>query len=641
MDKRKKEIPEVFMIEMREFQEQEAKDRRRHEQEENEERRKQRFEKEEEKLRELLRPNDSLHHGKAFCFRNTRISVLTRLLSWAQGDSFPELACLFWLFGVAGCGKSAVAASISQALKEAGRLAGSFFCKRDEEDRRNPVRLFGHIAYYLARIHPPFRQALLQSIEDPDLFVTKDLGTYFDYVLKSPLLKSKDETVAQPYTFVIDALDECDDSAAVARYLAQAFADVSWVKLIVTSRAQPHIRRAFADVSTQHDLYADDAREDIRIFFRKRLERAVSERELSRDDADCLLAREGPFINKADGLFIWIYTVIALIISAEWAREKLVDDILSQTSPAGVAEKMTAMYLTVLECACASDRSGKIEEIIRLIVGLLLVTASNRPLPISGLYAYIPPYLRRGSKLQEFAALVMKLSPVLKFTLIADGFAAGPDTQSPIAAPHRFLVQAYHATLLDFSGKKFIKCTGANSGEANQLFVRNKFWEDPVRLNRNMAMACLGIMARGTWSTECSFGEHSGLKFNICDLETSYRPNSEVPDLQVRIARKISSELLYSSLYWMKHLLNSSIDVGALESDAVCDWDVAKLPDMLSDLLETERSLFWLEVLSLNGNLAAAREILLNVLSQSKSPVSIYSMVPRLTLTGLDRFFGV
>ena len=85
-----------------------------------------RLKEEEEKLKRLLCANDSLHHGKALCFHDTRVRVLQMLERWAL-DNAPDAARLFWLFGVAGCGKSAVAASIAQDLDDAGRLTGSFF----------------------------------------------------------------------------------------------------------------------------------------------------------------------------------------------------------------------------------------------------------------------------------------------------------------------------------------------------------------------------------------------------------------------------------------------------------------------------------------------------------------------------------
>ena len=68
-----------------------------------------------------------------------------------------------------------------------------------------------------------------------------------------------------------------------------------------------------------------------------------------------------------------------------------------------------------------------------------------------------------------------------------------------------------------------------------------------------------------------------GLRFNICELESSHKLNSEVKDLKERIECAISPELLYSSLHWMEYLKKSSIDGDTLESDAEYDVDVNKV----------------------------------------------------------------
>ena len=76
--------------------------------------------------------------------------------------------------------------------------------------------------------------------------------------------------------------------------------------------------------------------------------------------------------------------------------------------------------------------------------------------------------------------------------------------------------------------------------------------------------------------------------------------------MKKRVTLNIPVELLYSALYWMGHLLESSVEEGALESGVDCECSSARLPRMLSKFLETEYSLFWLEVLSVTGNVGHA-----------------------------------
>ena len=139
----KENIRDAFLIEIREAQSKrnvEEDQRRDHkERAKAEERTKQEEAEDEATLRQLLSSNDSLHHDKSTCIPGTRASILSELAAWAK-EASPDLNRLFWLYGVAGCGKSAVAASISKDLDDAGRLTGSFFCKREEEERRDHRR---------------------------------------------------------------------------------------------------------------------------------------------------------------------------------------------------------------------------------------------------------------------------------------------------------------------------------------------------------------------------------------------------------------------------------------------------------------------------------------------------------------------
>ncbi|KIK27129.1 hypothetical protein PISMIDRAFT_66777, partial [Pisolithus microcarpus 441] len=82
------------------------------------------------------------------------------------------------------------------------------------------------------------------------------------------------------------------------------------------------------------------------------------------------------------------------------------------------------------------------------------------------------------------------------------------------------------------------------------------------------------------------------LRFNICGLESSYLSNSQVPDLPERIKKNISPHLSYSCKFWAKHLEVSKFDLSIAASVQV--------------MMESERVLFWLEVLSLIGALGGA-----------------------------------
>ena len=91
----------------------------------------------------------------------------------------------------------------------------------------------------------------------------------------------------------------------------------------------------------------------------------------------------------------------------------------------------------------------------------------------------------------------------------------------------------------------------------------------------------------------------TGLRFNICGLETSYVSNSKVADLEKRVEENIPPHLLYACQFWAIHL-----------KDARFDAELAKL---VGWLVTGEQMLFWLEVLGVSKLIREAYWALISV----------------------------
>lgn len=76
------------------------------------------------------------------------------------------------------------------------------------------------------------------------------------------------------------------------------------------------------------------------------------------------------------------------------------------------------------------------------------------------------------------------------------------------------------------------------------------------------------------------------LRFNICGLEDSFRMNKDVPNLPALISKHITEALQYAAVFWFSHLEQSN--VGA-----------SKSAGKVFALLNSEKGLFWIEVLTL------------------------------------------
>jgi hypothetical protein len=88
------------------------------------------------------------------------------------------------------------------------------------------------------------------------------------------------------------------------------------------------------------------------------------------------------------------------------------------------------------------------------------------------------------------------------------------------------------------------------------------------------------------------------LRFNICDLRSSFVFDRDVVDLEDRVKKNISAGLFYACRYWGEHLPLATL------SDGLHD----KLAEFLAD-----RLLFWMEVLNLRKCIRASISILVQV----------------------------
>ncbi|KIK34723.1 hypothetical protein CY34DRAFT_17519 [Suillus luteus UH-Slu-Lm8-n1] len=125
-------------------------------------------------------------------------------------------------------------------------------------------------------------------------------------------------------------------------------------------------------------------------------------------------------------------------------------------------------------------------------------------------------------------------------------------------------IRPLHASFRDFLTDQ------SHSGE---------FFVDVLKVQRDLAFASLRVM------------QHE-LFFNICDLKSSYLPNSEDPGLQERVNRCISPQLSYACRFWPAHVQATRFD--------------PELAKEMSSFFDNQRLFFWLEVLGLINALSGA-----------------------------------
>ncbi|KAF5318497.1 hypothetical protein D9619_011037 [Psilocybe cf. subviscida] len=187
------------------------------------------------------------------CHQHTRTNVLDHLERWAQGICH-EGAPIFWLHGGAGAGKSAVMQTLAERCVAQRLALGSFFFSRSDPARNTAEVLIPTLAYQLGQRFPASMDVLGPIIHQDPLIFKKSLQVQVLTLLVCPLQHLVELGVISnapqaPRIFLIDGLDECDDTIQ-QQAIVQAVAAVCHehripVKFLIASRPELAISSSF------------------------------------------------------------------------------------------------------------------------------------------------------------------------------------------------------------------------------------------------------------------------------------------------------------------------------------------------------------------------------------------------------------
>jgi hypothetical protein len=147
-------------------------------------------------------------------------------------------------------------------------------------------------------------------------------------------------------------------------------------------------------------------------------------------------------------------------------------------------------------------------------------------------------------------------------------------------------------SVLKFAVDSLVSVLYTDNKQGDVVRVYHPSFTDYITTPARSGRFCVDLQQQETMMTKCCLQAMiSGLKFNICGLETSYKRNRDVPDLDARVNRAINTCLRYSCLYWTTHLAKSKKGGNTL---------------LVNDFLAGPTILFWIEALSLMGRLDRA-----------------------------------
>ncbi len=470
------------------------------------------------------------------------MAFLDFIVNWVDN---PNSERSLVLFGLAGTGKSSIAHEIARRFDKLHRLTSSIIFFRKEQSKREAYHLFTTLARDLSDRYPSFKVALGEVIKDnTSLRVgTRDYPTLFQSLILEPL---KDLHIVGPILVVIDALDESGDVTVgngLHKFLAKNISRLpSNFRVLITSRPEDGIESAFVGAPSVRIKYMDDlelatrTHDDILTFVRTML--------LPSDELNIYCAA---LAAMAEGLFQWAAVACGYILkppsSFGFSRKKCIGHLLRLTADHHRQDPLDKLYKEVLEGYLIGQEA---RFLFRSVVGQLIT--AFEPLSIRSLTTLRSHTFNDDDDDDSVVEMLRHLGSLLSGVNSSD---------------QNLPVVPLHTSFRDFLTNE------EKSGD---------FYIDLSHSHRRSACSCLDLVLHD-------------LKFNICNLESSYLANSDVHDLKSRIAKYITPALLYACRYWDDHLKHLEF-----ETD---------LFDKLRAFFD-RNFLFWLEVLSLTSNVRLA-----------------------------------
>ncbi|KAH8834142.1 WD40 repeat-like protein [Flagelloscypha sp. PMI_526] len=452
------------------------------------------------------------------CTENTAVIILREIESWARRADHPLQSSLCWVYGLAGTGKTTIMQTICGTLESAGLLASSYFCSI-QLDSQESKRIIPTIAQHIASCSPMFLENLtLQLREHPDT-VFANLSIQFRDLLSTPW-QTADE---RQFVVAIDALDECDRSEEVLQLLLDAVESnqLPGIKFLVTSRPNRKLlervlRLQYGPRVALHEVSKEERDSDIERFLEEQFRG-----QLDPEHIHSLAVR-------ADGLFIFAATLAKFLAPSEdfsqTERLELLETILIPVHQ-GEQIGLDALYTHILQDAFSSG-IGPVasEKRLRILQAIACTAVATSARVVADLL---------DVKVYDVMRVIKSLHSVL----------FSPSPNKPIYVIHA-------------SFQQFV--TSRTEGPFECI---------PSAIDAKLAQSCLALMS-------------AKLKFNICNIESSFTPDSELPPAINTIGESLAEE------------------------DAQKD-----LQRCVEDVL-AEKGLFWMETMSLLGSARSCRDIL-------------------------------
>jgi len=471
-------------------------------------------------------------------------------MEWVKETDLVKTPSVYWLNGLASLGKTTIAYTICELLEKADVPFASFFCSL-QLDSKNSKLLVTTLCRDLAELFSSYASEVLPVLEGNSKIVDADLGRQVDELLAKPWqasLAHRDRL--QVPVVIVDALDESDRGTNFLQELLRVVESgkLAGIKFLVTSRPEPRLVdmcKSFPAnaVCKLHEVDTANVQKDIERYLCEALPDLKDDPELVE------------LAQRAGGLFIYATTAVRFIsppnphppFSTHEKRSQLLNMLSSWPTSAGRGERMV------------------LDELYEQILGV----------------AFGDEHVCRG-RLQILHTVLCAESRI-NMAVLADLSDTDQDTVKTV-------MDSLHAVLFISSRDNCVYWYHASFPDFlfTQVRARFKISLHPNYSSHEIDVFCDLSAHHAVLARQCFSIMQKSLQFNICNLDSSFVFDSDVPDLSNRTQKKITPILQYASRYWARHLFRA----------APAENDTNDLFLRLNEFM-CNKLLFWIEAMNL------------------------------------------
>ena len=291
-------------------------------------------------------------------------------LKWA---GFAEGPSVLWVGGKPAAGKSVLAGYVIGQLQKTNADCSYFFFKYGDKSKSRLSACLRSLAYQMASANTQVRETLLEMQKDGIKFDNENERTIWRTLFSCGILRTK----FPKHYWVIDALDECTNFAALFDPILAKIDQSIPLRILITSRVSSKLDKHFLSLGAHRVQYETistaDTLPDIKL-----LVEAKAKSVLLKNDKDRALLVD-KILEKSEGSFLWTVLVLGELSNSYGEEEinKSLEDIPRDMEPlyqrtlelmtqAPGGKKLAKAILTWTTCAIRPLTTRELDGALRL-----------------------------------------------------------------------------------------------------------------------------------------------------------------------------------------------------------------------------------------------------------------------------------